>query len=188
MFAGKTEALIDRVLGLPPRRVQVFKHVIDDRYHPTRVVSHRGRSCPAFPVAGATQILERAKRGIELVAVDEGHFFDDGLPEVCSTLVDRGAFVLVTALDKGSWGQRFRVVDALCAIAEVVTVKSSQCARCGRRATCTQRLTPIVDGHMVSGPEAFEPRCVQCWSPPPVSADQITRLASNTGPCVQQSA
>ncbi len=187
MFAGKTEELLDRVAALPAGQVRVFKHEIDTRYHPTRVVSHRGRSCPAFPVGRATQVLERVNRGIELVAIDEGHFFDDQLPQVCSTLVDRGMLVLVTALDKGSWGQPFRVVDALRAIAGVVTIKSSRCARCGRRATCTQRLTPIIDGQMVSGPESFEPRCDQCWTPPPASCDQMIRRASNTGPCVQQS-
>ncbi len=185
MFAGKTEALIDRALALPPRRVQVFKHVIDDRYHPARVVSHRGRSYPAVAVARAAQMLEHFRNNVELVAIDEGHFFEDNLHRVCSAFVARGVSVLVTALDRDSWGRRFPLIDVLRAAADVVTVKTSPCARCGGLATRTQRLTPIIDNRIVGGPESFEPRCVQCWTPPPGSCDQMMRLASNTGPCVQ---
>ena len=43
----------------------------------------------------------------------------------------------------------------------------NRCGRCGREATYTQRLTPIIDGNIVGGPESYEPRCRQCWSPPP---------------------
>ncbi len=187
MFAGKTEALIDRVLALPPHRVQVFKHVIDDRYHPTRVVSHRGRSCNATPIIRSTDMLDRLGERVQLAAVDEGHFFDESLPSTCGTLARRGVSVLVTALDIDSWGQSLPVIDTLRAVADVVTVKASSCARCGGHATRTQRLTTIAEPRFVGGPESFEPRCVHCWTPPPGFSDQMTRLASNTGPCVQQS-
>ncbi len=187
MFAGKTEALLDQVQDRPPHRVRVFKHTVDHRYNPVRVVSHNRRSCPATPITHAIQLLEQVGDDLDFVAIDEGHFFDDQLPQMCSTLLDGGVHVLVTTLDNDCWGRPFPMIDVLRERADVVTVKSSQCGQCGQMATRTQRLTPIVDRVIVGGAESFEPRCVHCWTPPAGSPDQITRVASNTGPCVQQS-
>lgn len=187
MFAGKTEELLDRVATLPAGQVRVFKHEIDTRYHPTRVVSHGGRSCDAIPICRASELDEHVDDGLEMVALDEGHFFDDDLARVCRRLVERGFSVLVTALDRDCWGHRFPVIERLRAEAHDITVKTARCGRCGRPADCTQRTTPIIHGQIVGGAESFEPRCDQCWTPPPASCDQMIRRASNTGPCVQQS-
>ncbi len=187
MFAGKTEALIDRVLSHAPHRVQVFKHAADQRYHRSRVVSHRQRSCSATPIAHAAQLIDQIGGDVDLVAVDEGHFFDDRLPDVCAELTDLGIQVVVATLDDDCWSRPFPMIVVLQGMADTVNAKSARCARCGHTGTRTQRLTPIVDGKIVGGAESFEPRCGQCWTPPPVSCAQITRVASNTGPCVQQS-
>lgn len=188
MFAGKTEALIDRVLIAPGLRIRVFKHRSDDRYHGTKVVSHRRRSCPAIAVADAEELLGLVRDDVEFVAIDEGHFFDDAFPAMCRRLATQGRNVLVTALDSDCRRRRpFPMIVRLCELADEVTSKSAICARCGQRATFTQRLTPIIDGRMVGGAESFEPRCARCWTPPPEAYDQITRFASKTGPCVQQS-
>lgn len=181
MFAGKTEALIDLVQARPPDQVRVFKHVIDDRYDPRRVVSHRQRSCDATPIRDADAMLTGLNPAVRLVAIDEGHFFDARLTLVCQTLVARGIDVLVTALDRDCWGRPFDVIGALCTVADRVTVKRGACARCGAPSERTQRLIPIVGENLVGGGEAFEPRCLQCWTTPPGS-DHITRRASNTGP------
>ncbi len=187
MFAGKTERLIDHVHARHAKRVQVFKHAVDDRYHPTRVVSHNGRSCEASPILRASKSLKTLRGDTDLVAIDEGHFFGDNLPDVCAAILRRGADVVVAALDNDSWGCPFPMIDALRNLADVVSVKTSVCAKCSRPATRTQRLTPITDNRFVGGAESFEPRCVQCWTPPPASPGQITRDASNTGPWVQHS-
>lgn len=52
MFSGKTEELIRRVRRavIAKQRVQVFKPVIDDRYHVQRVTSHNGSDFEAEPV------------------------------------------------------------------------------------------------------------------------------------------
>jgi thymidine kinase len=75
--------------------------------------------------------------------------------------------VLLTALDRDSWGRVFPVVERLRAIAHLVREMTTFCARCGGLAERTQRLTPILDRSMVGGPESYEPRCLQCWKPPP---------------------
>ncbi len=185
MFAGKTETLLDRVCTFAPEHVQVFKHAVDIRYHPSRVVSHRRRSHAAVAVTDTADIHARIEADTKFVAIDEGHFFGPGFIELCNELADRGVSLLITALDPDSWARPIPAVEALKIAADVVTLKSATCAQCDQQATCTQRLIPFEDT-LVGGSDAFEPRCVQCWTPPPESGQTI-RPASNTGPCVQQS-
>ena len=59
-------------------------------------------------------------------------------------------------------GGRIAVVPGLPA-----GIRWAVCAKCGREADRNQRVSPIVDGNIIGGPEAFEPRCEACWQPPP---------------------
>ena len=43
--------------------------------------------------------LERVADATEVIAIDEGHFYDDRLPAVCARLAAAGKRVIVTALD-----------------------------------------------------------------------------------------
>jgi thymidine kinase len=167
MFSGKTTELLRRLDGRPPETVQAFKHVIDDRYEPDAIVTHGGKAMPGVSVADAEAIPGQLGGGVELVAVDEGHFFGEPLVDVCRSLAGRGISVIVTSLDRDSWGRPFPVAEQLAAIAEEAVLKQAVCARCGATGDRTQRLTPIVDGNMVGGPESYEPRCRSCWTPPP---------------------
>lgn len=167
MFSGKTTELLRRLEHRSPQSTLVFKHVIDDRYELDAVVSHGGKSIPATRITAATEILDHVGNGIELVAVDEGHFFDSTLVEVTQELAGRGIAVIITLLDRDTWGRPFPLAERLCAVAEEPVVEYADCARCGARADRTQRLTPIVDLRMVGGPEHYEPRCQKCWTPPP---------------------
>ena len=167
MFSGKTQELLRRARAHDPHKVVVFKHRRDDRYSPTQVVTHTHDAYDAVTVTRAVDILERVPLGTEFVGIDEAHFFDSALPGVCRDLARRGVQVVVTGLDLDSWGREFAQVRRLRDESEVVLAKKAPCARCGRPADHTQRTTPIVDGNMVGGPEAFEPRCPDCWRPPP---------------------
>ncbi len=171
MFAGKTEALIDRVRGLPAGDVCVFKHALDRRYDDTRVVSHNHRSCRAVPVTHSDELQKVDMGNANVVAIDEGHFFDDNFPAVCEQLCTRGLDVIVTTLDLDSWGRPFPMIARLRKLADSVTVKTTQCGKCGGQATRTQRLIPFVAANLVGGAEAFEPRCESCWTPPPEEGD-----------------
>ncbi|MFH0983414.1 MAG: thymidine kinase [Planctomycetota bacterium] len=167
MFSGKTEELLRRARATDPDTVVLFKHVRDDRYSSTEIVTHRQDHHRAMAVSTSAAILERMPPEAELVGIDEGHFFDPALPGVCQELARRGCTVVVTALDLDSWGRPFAVIARLCEQADAVLIKRTPCARCGRPADHTQRTTPITGGNLVGGPEAFEPRCLSCWAPPP---------------------
>jgi thymidine kinase len=167
MFSGKTTELLRRVGLVPANLVAVFKHHIDTRYLRQCVVAHNRRSCPAVPVVAPIDIMTQLPESVRLVAVDEAHFFDSRLVETIKSIRERGVDVVLTALDRDSWGRPFPVVERLRAVASSVRELAALCARCGAIADHTQRLTPIIDRTMVGGPESYEPRCGPCWVAPP---------------------
>jgi thymidine kinase len=59
MFSGKTEELIRRLrrAQIANKRVEIFKPVIDTRYHETDVVSHNNNSIRSTPVEHSQNIL-----------------------------------------------------------------------------------------------------------------------------------
>lgn len=176
MFSGKTTALLDILNQEPADAIAVFKHHRDDRYSRTRIATHNGDGCEAIHVEHAADILDRVGEGVEVVAIDEGHFYDNALPDVCAKLAQRGKRVIVTALDLDMWGQPFDTIERLREIAGSVRVLRARCARCHQPATHTHRITPIVNRNLVGGGDDFEPRCRNCWSPPDsprITSDQM---------------
>jgi thymidine kinase len=169
MFSGKSQILISRVQNARYRqeRVIVFKHASDTRFDPTSVVTHDRRRLAAVPIERADELLARSADA-DVIAVDEAQFFDAELPAVCRQLAAAGKDVIVVGLDRDSWGLPFGPMPELIAIADETTRTTAQCAVCGRPAEFTQRITPIGET-MVGGEEAYQPRCGQCFSPPPAA-------------------
>jgi thymidine kinase len=167
MFSGKTTRLLELLRVEAPERVLVVKHNKDRRYSDGQIVTHDGQGRSAVLAARADEIIEHVNDETEVVAIDEGHFYDDRLPAVCRDLAADGKRVLITSLDLDMWGMPFGNIEALKEIAAVVRVQRAVCAACGQPATRTHRKTPIVDCNLVGGSADFEPRCEACWSPPP---------------------
>ncbi|UCG34238.1 MAG: hypothetical protein JSU68_06295 [Phycisphaerales bacterium] len=167
MFSGKTTALI-REAGAAEaagRRVVVFKHGVDRRYAGGEVVTHNGARVAARAVKVSADVLATAGSA-EVVAIDEGHFFDDELPAVCAALRERGVDVIVTALDRMWKGQHFPTIQRLAEMADRHERVLAVCARCGRPATVSQRIRPFDrPGDFVGGAESYEPRCEACFVP-----------------------
>ncbi len=167
MFSGKTTELLRRLERSSSSESLAFKHAIDDRYSPGAIVSHAGKAYPAHAITSSSEIEAYVDSGIELVAIDEAHWFDSSLVDVVSSLAAGQISVIAALLDRNSWGQPFTVAQRLNAIADEPIARHAVCARCNRPADRTQRLTPIVGGDLVGGPEAYEPRCRRCWRAPP---------------------
>ncbi len=175
MFSGKSEELIRRVkrVLIAGQQVRVFKPRLDDRYDASDVVSHDGERVRAEPVADSAELRQRlANASVQVVAVDEAQFFDEGLPDLLEELAGRGVRVIVAGLDQDFRGEPFGVMPTLLARAEFVEKLSAVCVRCGRAATRTQRL---IDGKparydepviLVGAAEAYEPRCRSCHEVP----------------------
>lgn len=160
MFSGKTEELIRRLkrARIAKQKVEIFKPVIDTRYHEEDVVSHDANSIRSTPVGSANQILLMAN-DYDVVGIDEAQFFDDELAYVCNTLANNGVRVIVAGLDMDYLGKPFGPMPALMATAEYVTKVHAICPYCGDLANYTHR-TVDKDGQVVLGEaEAYEPLC-----------------------------
>jgi thymidine kinase len=166
MFSGKSEELIRRVTRalIARQKVQVFKPAIDDRYESTALASHAGRSLEAIAVDDTAGIRGILEDDVQVVAVDEGQFFDAALVPLALELADAGKRVIVAGLDLDFRGEPFGPMPDLLAQAEVVEKLTAICS-CGRAATRTQRL---IGGHpahyddpviLVGAAERYEPRC-----------------------------
>ena len=174
MFSGKSEELIRRVrrAEIARQRVQLFKPRVDDRYETDHIVSHSEMKMPSQVVASSQEILERMDDRTEVVAVDEGQFFDAGLPAVVNALADRGVRVIVAGLDQDYTGKPFDPMPQILAVAEYVDKFLAICMQCGAPANRTQRLTGSTDRVVVGGPEEYEARCRRCFQPGPMRSER----------------
>jgi thymidine kinase len=164
MFSGKTEELIRRLkrAEIAKLNIQVFKPGVDTRYDAHAIVSHNLNSIPSIPIEYSSAILSIPKN-TQVVGIDEAQFFDDGLPEVCNQLANRGIRVIVAGLDMDFKGKPFGPMPALLAIAEHVTKVNAICMKCGNPALYSHR-TVISNAKILLGEkESYEPRCRTCF-------------------------
>lgn len=164
MFSGKTEELIRRLkrAEIAKLNVEIFKPATDVRYHETAVVSHNYNSIPSTPVENSAAIL-LLSAGTQVVGIDEAQFFDEGLPEVCNELANRGIRVIVAGLDMDFAGKPFGPIPALMAIAELVTKVNAVCVRCGCPAMYSYRKVANDEKILLGEKESYEPRCRFCF-------------------------
>ncbi len=186
MFSGKSEELMRRVRRaiIARRQVQVFKSHLDDRYSGIRhVSSHDGEKIEAWAVSHSRDVAERLRAGVQVVAVDEIQFMDDGIVGVANGLADRGMRVIVAGTDMDFRGRPFGPIGPLLAIAERIDKLHAICVVCGDLATRNQRL---IDGKpaaaegptiQVGGSETYEARCRACHEVPSAADAQGTLLA-----------
>lgn len=167
MFSGKSEELIRRIrrVQFAKQKIVVFKPMIDNRYSEEAVVSHDGTSTIAIPIQQSEEIWQHISDEIDVIAIDETQFFDEGIVEVVKELANHGYRVIVAGLDQDFRGIPFGPMPALLCMAEQVTKLHAVCAVCGSEASRTQRLIngqpagaddPII---LVGASEAYEPRC-----------------------------
>src|SRR3989338_4584649 len=176
MFSGKSEELIRRV-----KRVQIsgksfilFKPSIDNRYDATHVISHDHRKLEAIVTgtdSGAISDIESlvASKQPEVIAFDEGNFYENSIIEPITRWVSEGRRVVVAGLDTDFRGETFGPMGELLARADYVDKIKAICMRCkNREAVMTQRL---IDGKpakrtdptiVVGASEMYEARCRSC--------------------------
>lgn len=170
MFSGKTEELIRRLRRavIAKQKVQVFKPVIDQRYHVEKVTSHNGAVFEAVPVDTAVDILTQVEPDTTVVAIDEVQFFEPDVVNICNQLANQGKRVICGGLDMDFRGEPFGSMPDLIAQAEHVDKLHAICVVCREDASRTQRLIngepaayddPIV---MVGAAEVYEARCRSC--------------------------
>lgn len=182
MFSGKSEELLRRVRRalIAKKHVQLFKSHLDDRYGGVFTVSsHDGHEAEALPVSNSVQIVEAIADGVDVVAIDEAQFLDEGVLRVANSLADRGIRVIVAGTDMDFRGEPFGPIPQLLAIAEKIDKLHAICVCCGDLATRNQRL---IDGKpapaegptiQVGGAETYEARCRSCHRVPAKDRAQV---------------
>ncbi len=140
MFSGKTEELIRRLkrAKFARQKVEIFKPIVDTRYHEAMVVSHDENEIRSTPVPAAANIRLLAD-DCDVVGIDEAQFFDDEIVSVCNDLANQGVRVVIAGLDMDFKGHPFGPMPALMATAEYVTKVHAICTRTGNLANYSFR-------------------------------------------------
>ncbi|MEM6643444.1 MAG: thymidine kinase [Bacteroidota bacterium] len=164
MFSGKTEELIRRLNRalLAHQRVEIFKPILDQRYHKSKIVSHRDSSIQSTPVNFASDILLRVQ-DCEVVGVDEAQFFDEEIVSVVDKLANDGRRVIVAGLDMDFTGKPFQPMDQLMAIAEYITKVHAVCMKCGNVASYSHRRTKSTQTIVLGEKDIYEALCRSCF-------------------------
>lgn len=180
MFSGKSAELIRvmHIAEIASQKVALFKPQIDDRYSHDDISSHDGIRKRAHVVDTAREILTvvaSSPEKLQVVGIDEGQFFDRGLPMVCHWLVDQGMAVTVAGLDRNFRGEPFGSIPDLLAMADEVSKLRAVCMRCKDPRVTAVLPQRLIDGHpapysspevMVGGSEFYEARCLDCHEVP----------------------
>ncbi len=165
MFSGKTEELIRRLkrARIAQQKVEIFKPKFDTRYDEVNVVSHDANSIPSTPVESSSRILLLAN-DVEVIGIDEAQFFDDELPQVCTTLANRGIRVIVAGLDMDYLGKPFGPVPNLMATAEYVTKVHAICMKCGNLANHSHRTVGNDSRILLGEQDSYVALCRSCFN------------------------
>lgn len=173
MYCGKTEELIRQVkrATIGRKKVQVFNHLIDDRYGKTkRLHSHNGQSHDSQKVRSAAELLKAIEKNTEIIAVDEAQWFGEELVRVVEMLLDQGKKVIVAGLAMTFDRKPFVPIPTLMTMADRVTKLSAICTVCGEEAVFHKRITRgktvdslISDPSLVGKTDVYEARCRGCW-------------------------
>lgn len=172
MFSGKTEELIRRIRRVEYARMSaiVFKPEQDTRYDQHLVVSHSDQKIGSVPVDQVSRIrsyLGSATRSFQVVGLDEVHFFDQEVIQLCEDLVNGGVRVIAAGLCEDYLCRPFGSMPHLLAHADSITKLWAVCMRCGAPASKSQRVSR--NGQAVQGDQVlvgaslyYEARCRAC--------------------------
>jgi thymidine kinase len=107
----------------------------------------------------------RASPPVDLVAIDEIHFFSSEAVAPIDALRALGVRVVVAGCDLDHFGEVFAPFDALLPRACLVTRLTGTCARCGGASTHSERTVAATERIIVGGAAEFVATCASCFRP-----------------------
>lgn len=164
MFAGKTSLLIARIEAAERRgaRVATFKHASDTRYHATHLATHSGKRVPALAVCDPIKLVSRLGRA-EVVVIDEAHFFGGWLWDIVVPVLRDRRTLIVAGVERDHTGRPFEPFPRMLVEADTVTKLGGPCARCGKPAIHSQRMSADTSRLVVGGSDLYQARCRECF-------------------------
>jgi thymidine kinase len=171
MYAGKSEELIRlaRRSLYAKKQVQVFKPTIDDRYHQTMVVTHRGIQHEAEIAKNTEELKLKLKKETQVLLIEEVQFFDAPIVDFLVETADRGVDVICAGLDQDFRRQPFGPMPFLLSAADEVVKLRAICMKCGAPASHTYRMVNGKPAHwddpivLIGATESYEARCRNCF-------------------------
>ncbi|CCD14410.1 unnamed protein product [Trypanosoma congolense IL3000] len=166
MFAGKTTELMSRVNRnyLASHSCYVIKYSKDVRYSKESISTHDQRTLTATVSVTKLSEVGNAWREYDVIAVDEGQFFQDIL-EFCSMAANAGKKVIVAALDGDYRNEPFENIAKLIPAAESVTKLSAVCMSCKScDAYFTHRTVQSEQRELIGGADMYISTCRACYN------------------------
>lgn len=164
MWAGKSTELLRRVRrhSVTHGKVAVITHAKDVRFGPEMALATHDAAI--FHAIAAKHLgdeeVVRAVAMSDVVAVDEGQFFDDLAP-MCNKWADAGKIVIVSALDATFERKPFANVTELCP--DTVDKLTAVCFHCKRDAPFTRRTSGETAVEVVGAKDKYEAVCRACY-------------------------
>lgn len=166
MFSGKTTYLIKRINQLKKagKKIQVFNFHLDKRYGKNNIVSHDNKKIKCEMAKNATDILKHIKKDTNVIAIDEIHFFNKNLVNLCEKLADSGKIVLTSGLDKDAFGKPFETTTRIMAEAEFVKKVHARCELCKAKANFSHRTNEDKNTISVGAKDKYRALCRTCFN------------------------
>lgn len=146
MKSSKTREIINRVDKLQyveGSTFQLFNPNVNTRDKGlTSRSGERTLPCTFVDEKNPYELLHKLGEGIDLVGIDEGQFFGEGIEDVVETLLRKNIHVVLTGLDMDFRGLPFGKMPYLLSMADSVVKLTGVCEydSCKNAATRTQRL------------------------------------------------
>jgi len=139
MFAGKTTELLRRLrrYEIAKRRCKLITSTKNTRAGPGLLDTHGGEQHDCDKCTSLSE-LECVLDDYDVIAVDEGQFFEDLAP-MCSAFADEGKIVLVASLVAWTGRVPCESVSQLIPLCEFVDKLTAICPKCGNDASFTTR-------------------------------------------------
>tara|TARA_Y100000310_G_C20657180_1_gene802578 strand:+ start:391 stop:999 length:609 start_codon:yes stop_codon:yes gene_type:complete len=145
MRSGKTRELInrvDRIRYVDGSPLGLFKPSIDTRHEGIHTrFGNVSYECGVVDVETPSKFLEMVS-GLQVVGIDEAHFFNEDVVDVVEELLRRDSNVVMAGLDLDFRGEPFGVMPTLLAMADYVQKLKGVCEYdgCSSLSSRTQRL------------------------------------------------
>jgi thymidine kinase len=183
MYSGKTWEVfrcIERE-EYAQKRVVAAKPVFDGRFSECEIVARakneEGRFVPvkrfpAVPIRTREDLenLIRERRP-QVLVLDESQFFDawifDFVNEMLKSSLD--IQLIISGLNMDAWGNPFKSMPMLMAIAGEIRLLNAVCFHCKREDADMTQKKSAGSGRReeVGDNDLYEARCRSCWTPPP---------------------
>ncbi len=163
MFSGKTTALKKdlKLFQIAGFKTRLFKHSFDTRDEEGFEKTHDGDSMEATMVKSSKEILDKVN-DVDIVGIDEIHFFDNDLGSIVKKLIGMGKTVVVAGLDMDSSGEPFETTTYLMGIADKVEKMHGVCVQCGNTGKYNHRFVQCNTRLDVGAEDKYKCLCHRC--------------------------